>query len=61
MDVRALGTESAVRWLLDGRLVGVSNAGGSLTLELATPREHRLTAVAETEAWDRIGFRVLGR
>ncbi|TZF82460.1 hypothetical protein, partial [Cognatilysobacter lacus] len=61
VEVRALGTDDAVRWLLDGRLVASSQGSAPTRLALDEPGPHALTAIAESGAWARIGFRVLSR
>ncbi|HZX81691.1 MAG TPA: penicillin-binding transpeptidase domain-containing protein, partial [Lysobacter sp.] len=61
VEVRALGTDDAVRWLLDGRLVAETRGGLATSLTFAEPGRHELTALADTGAWDRIGFNVLAR
>lgn len=58
LRLRALGTRSRVAWLVDGRLAGETLAGAGWTLRLDQPGEHRVTALAETGAWDELRLRV---
>ena len=57
--LRALGTQARVLWLVDGRLAGETRAGGAWTHAFDTPGEHRITALADTGAFDELGVRVL--
>ncbi|GAB2518308.1 penicillin-binding protein 1C [Lysobacter humi (ex Lee et al. 2017)] len=61
IEVRALGADGPVRWLLDGRLVAQAVGDSPTPLALDTPGEHTLTALADSGAWARIGLRVLAR
>ncbi|MGY4516081.1 penicillin-binding protein 1C [Lysobacter sp. HA18] len=61
VDVRALGTDENVRWLLDGHVVAQTSGAATTSLQLGEPGEHQLTALTEDGAWARIAFRVLGR
>jgi penicillin-binding protein 1C len=59
LSLRALGTERNVRWLLDGRWVGETAGSATLVRDFGEPGAHTLTALADSGAWTRIGFRVL--
>lgn len=59
LRLRALGTRARVQWLVDGRLAGQTRGGAGWTLELDQPGEHRVTALADTGAWDELPLRVL--
>ncbi|MFT4178454.1 MAG: penicillin-binding protein 1C [Thermomonas sp.] len=59
LSLRALGAETQVQWLLDGRWIGETRGSGTLTHEFATPGMHTLTALADTGAWDAVRFRVI--
>ncbi len=61
VDVRALGTDDSVRWLVDGRLVAETRGAGATSLTFAEPGVHVLTALTDGGAWDRLGFGVLAR
>jgi penicillin-binding protein 1C len=56
--VHAPGATGDVQWLLDGRLQGSTHAGGALTLSLARPGRHALTALSQDGAWASVGFEV---
>ncbi|MCJ0824942.1 penicillin-binding protein 1C [Luteimonas sp. 50] len=59
LSVRALGTDSAVQWLLDGRRIGQSEGASPLAHDFAEAGEHTLTALAQSGAWTSVRFRVL--
>ncbi|WP_240318642.1 penicillin-binding protein 1C [Lysobacter sp. TY2-98] len=61
VEVRALGTNDDVRWLLDGHFVAQTAGAATLPLQLAEPGAHVLTALAQGGAWARISFDVLSR
>jgi penicillin-binding protein 1C len=56
--VRALGTGEPVRWLLNGRLVGESNADAPLLLDLHQPGEQQLLAIDGAGRYGRVEFAV---
>jgi penicillin-binding protein 1C len=56
--LRALGSGEAVRWLLDGRLVGESQGEQPLTLELDEAGDHLLLAIDARGRYGRVEFRV---
>ena len=59
MRVQALGTPDNVSWLLDGRLVGSTNARSTgLRLSLAQPGDHALTALDAAGRYERVVFSV---
>jgi penicillin-binding protein 1C len=58
LQLRALGTEATVEWLLDGRWIAKTHGARTFTREFDTPGEYTLTALAADGAWTRIRFRV---
>ncbi|RYE75416.1 MAG: penicillin-binding protein 1C, partial [Oxalobacteraceae bacterium] len=59
LQVRAVGTEGKVQWLLDGKWIAETTGARPFQRDYGEPGEHTLTALAESGAWTRIGFRVL--
>lgn len=59
LRVRALGTESRVQWLLDGRWIAQTEGTQGFVRDYGEPGDHTLTALADSGAWSRISFRVL--
>lgn len=59
LRLRALGTNARVRWLVNGELVGESAGGASFLHAFETPGDQRITALADTGAWDELRLRVL--
>jgi len=59
LQLRALGTDTAIDWLLDGRSIGRSTGSATFAHDFSQPGEHTLTALAEDGAWTRIKFKVL--
>lgn len=59
LSLRALGSQARVRWLLDGRLIGESEAASAFVHDFGEPGEHTLTALADSGAWSRVSFSVL--
>jgi len=59
LSLRAIGSQSRIRWLLDGRFVGESHGAGNFLHEFSTPGPHTLTALADSGAWSRVEFRLL--
>ncbi|MFD0738042.1 penicillin-binding protein 1C [Lysobacter koreensis] len=59
LSLRAIGSETRIRWLLDGRLIGETAAAAALVHDFGEPGEHTLTALADSGAWSRVRFRVL--
>jgi penicillin-binding protein 1C len=57
--LRALGTGARVRWLVNGRLVGESEGGGSFLHAFEATGDQRVTALADTGAWAELRLRVL--
>lgn len=57
--LRALGSARPVRWLLDGRLIAVTEGAASFEHELDQRGPHTLTALADSGAWASIGFTVM--
>lgn len=57
--LRALGSNDRVRWLVNGELVGESRAGASFVHAFDRPGEMRITALADSGAWDELRLRVL--
>lgn len=59
VQLRALGSERAVQWLLDGRLVATTQGARSFEQEFDRPGRHVLTALADSGAWATVEFQVL--
>ncbi len=59
LSLRAIGSDARIRWLLDGRLVGDSIGSRRFEHDFSEPGAHTLTALADTGAWSKLGFRVL--
>jgi penicillin-binding protein 1C len=56
VPVRALGAQGSVQWLLDGRLQGSTQADGAISVTLAHPGGHALTALSQDGAWASVRF-----
>ncbi|MEO6924398.1 MAG: hypothetical protein ABI142_11280, partial [Bryocella sp.] len=59
LSLRALGTAGRVMWLVNGRLQGDTIGGASFVRDYPDVGIQEVTALSETGAWTRIGFRVL--
>lgn len=59
LQLRALGTEARVQWLLDGRWIAETHGAGFFSPVLRDPGDRTLTALADTGAWSSLQFRVL--
>ncbi len=59
LQLRALGTDDEVQWLLDGKWIAQTQGAQAFTRDYGDPGVHTLTALAESGAWSRINFRVL--
>lgn len=59
LQLRALGSEQEIDWLLDGRRIGRTLGTQSFQQEFAQPGEHTLTALAADGAWTRVRFSVV--
>lgn len=59
LQLRALGTDTRVQWLLDGKWIAETRAGQSFQHDYEEPGEHTLTALADSGAWARVQFRIL--
>jgi penicillin-binding protein 1C len=59
LSLRALGADSRVQWLLDGRRIGESEGAGPFAHDFGEPGEHTLTALAQSGAWASLQFRVI--
>ncbi len=59
LRLRALGVQGRVRWLVNGRLEGETMGGRWWRHEFDTPGRQRITALAESGAWDELELRVL--
>ncbi|HJU25105.1 MAG TPA: penicillin-binding protein 1C, partial [Rhodanobacteraceae bacterium] len=60
ITLRAMGAQSQVQWLVDGRLRASAAGEAPVTLAFDQPGTHRLTALAGDGAWDSIAFSVVG-
>src|SRR6185437_6911216 len=58
VTLHAIGAQSDVQWLVDGRLLASAPESAAVTLDLGLPGPHRLTAVTHDGAWDSVGFSV---
>ncbi|SOD51132.1 penicillin-binding protein 1C [Pseudoxanthomonas wuyuanensis] len=59
LQLRALGTDSRVQWLLDGRWIAETRGAQAFQRDFAETGEHQLTALADSGAWTRVRFAVL--
>ncbi|WAC63738.1 penicillin-binding protein 1C [Pseudoxanthomonas sp. SL93] len=59
LQLRALGTDARVQWLLDGRWIAETRASQAFQHDFDQPGEHQLTALADSGAWTRVRFKVL--
>ncbi len=59
LQLRALGSEARIDWLLDGRWIAQTRGTASFSREFAEAGEHTLTALAADGAWARVRFRVM--
>lgn len=58
LQLRALGSEGRVQWLLDGRWIAETRGMQWLRHEFDTPGAHTLTALADDGAWRSVAFRM---
>jgi len=58
LQIRAIGSETTVQWLLDGRWIAQTEGARAFVRDFDEPGEHSLTALAADGAWTRIRFRV---
>jgi penicillin-binding protein 1C len=56
LRVEAIGSRDSISWLLDGRLIGVTEARGALRLTLDQAGEHVLTALDAQGRYERVKF-----
>jgi penicillin-binding protein 1C len=59
LRLRAVGTESRVRWLVNGRLAGETRGSRPWTRAFDQPGEQRITALADSGAWAELTLRVV--
>jgi len=59
LQLRALGSEQAVDWLLDGRWIARTQGAQLMQREFAEPGAHTLTALATDGAWTQVRFTVI--
>jgi len=59
LQLRALGSEQAVDWLLDGRWIARTQGAQLMQREFADPGAHTLTALATDGAWTQVRFTVI--
>lgn len=59
LQLRALGSEAAVEWLLDGRWIAQTQGARGFVRDFDDPGEHTLTALAADGAWTSVRFRVV--
>jgi len=59
LQLRALGTDARVQWLLDGRWIAETRGAQAFAHDFDQPGAHQLTALADSGAWTRARFNVL--
>lgn len=59
LQLRALGSEAEIDWLLDGRWIARTSGQRIFMRQFDDPGEHTLTALAADGAWGRVRFRVM--
>ena len=59
VSLRALGADTRVQWLLDGRWLAESRGSEAITVELRGAGHMVLTALADSGAWTSLRFRAL--
>jgi penicillin-binding protein 1C len=59
LQLRALGTDARVQWLLDGRWIAETIAGQAFQYDYDETGDHVVTALAEDGAWARTRFHIL--
>ncbi len=59
LQLRALGSESSIEWLLDGRWIAQTEGARTFMRDFDEAGEHTLTALADDGAWTRVRFRVV--
>lgn len=59
LQLRALGTEQDIDWLLDGRRIATTRGSQSFHPVFDQPGRHTLTALASDGAWTQVRFRLL--
>lgn len=57
--LRALGSESRLQWLLDGRWIAETRGRQGFRHDFETPGQHTLTVIADSGAWHSVDFSVL--
>jgi penicillin-binding protein 1C len=59
LQLRALGSEAPIDWLLDGRWIARTEGSRGFQRDFGEVGEHTLTALGEDGAWGSLKFRVL--
>ncbi|WP_434988614.1 penicillin-binding protein 1C [Xanthomonas melonis] len=59
LQLRALGSEARIDWLLDGRWIAQTTGRQGFQRDFAEVGQHTLTAMASDGAWTQLRFRVL--
>ncbi|HEY0885996.1 MAG TPA: penicillin-binding protein 1C [Ramlibacter sp.] len=59
LQLRALGTEARVQWLLDGKWIAETQGARPFMRDFEEPGRHTLTALADSGAWARVSFSIL--
>ena len=59
LQLRALGTDARVQWLLDGRWIAETRGAQAFQQDFTETGTHQLTALADSGAWTRVRFNVL--
>lgn len=59
LQIRALGSEETIEWLLDGRWIAQTQGARPFLRDYDEPGEHTLTALADNGAWTQVRFQLL--
>ncbi|MGV8960604.1 MAG: penicillin-binding protein 1C [Stenotrophomonas sp.] len=59
LQVRALGSDGPIDWLLDGRWIAQTQGARTFLRDYDEPGEHTLTALAADGAWTRVEFQLV--
>lgn len=59
LQLRALGTDARIQWLLDGKWIAETRGASTFTRDFDETGTHTLTALADSGAWTRVRFNVL--
>jgi penicillin-binding protein 1C len=59
LQLRALGSDATVQWLLDGRWIAQTQGARVFMHDFEDAGEHTLTALSDDGSWARVRFRVV--